>query len=64
MDESTKRIYIGGGRKGKRRYKNIDLVAEKFFDGNWSALFNDAINKLYSLDPDTGDPLPPPPAKK
>jgi hypothetical protein len=55
-----KQIYIGGGRSGKRRKKNLEMVAEKHFKGNVSALFNDAVNRLYHLDPKTGEPLSPP----
>lgn len=55
--ESTKKIYIGGGEDGVKRLANIQKLADKHFEGNVSALFNDAIDRLYHLDRYTGEPM-------
>lgn len=54
--ETTKRIYIGGGEDGALRLKNLKKIAEKYFEGNVSALFNDAVDRIYNLDRYTGEP--------
>lgn len=58
------RIYFSG-KKAARRLKNIEALAKKYFpkswgeEGNVTALFHDAVNFKYKLDPQTGDPLIP-----
>lgn len=52
--EVAKRIYIGNGDEGVKRLQNIRKLADMHFHGSVSALFNDAINKLYGMDPKTG----------
>jgi hypothetical protein len=60
MAESAVRIYIGGRRFGSVREKRIRALALKHFPmptgkGNVSMLFNDAVNRMYNLDPETGE---------
>lgn len=62
--EVSKRWYVGGGKAGLIRLKNIQKLADIFTQGNVSKLVNDALNRQYNLDPETGHPLkdlPPPP---
>lgn len=56
--EVAKRIYIGNGLLGAKRLENIRKLADQHMRGSVSALFNDAVNKLYGLDPKTGEKLP------
>ena len=56
--EVAKRIYIGGGESGLRRLKNIKELARKYFDGSVSALFNDAVDRVYGLHKKTGAIIP------
>jgi hypothetical protein len=65
--EVSKRWYIGGGKQGEIRLRNIQRLADLYFQGNVSKLVNDALNRLYNLDPDSGQPqkpLTPPPQPK
>lgn len=55
--EVAKKIYIGGTQYGLIRLANLRKLAEKYFMGNVSALFNEAVNHRYKLDPETGEPL-------
>jgi len=57
--EVSKRWYLGGGKRGETRLKNIQKLADQLFQGNVSRLVNDALDKLYHLDPETGKPLKP-----
>lgn len=63
VGDFRKNIYIGGGLIGKRRFNNLDRLVQKYFKGNWAAFFNDAINRIYNLDPETGESLPREPKK-
>ena len=60
--ETSIRIYIRG-RFAKKRLNNIKALALKYFpkksgeEGNISALFHDALNRIYSLNPKTSEPL-------
>ena len=58
MMEVAKRIYIGRGYAGARRLENIKKLARQYFHGSVSALFNDAIDKVYGLDKKTGAVIP------
>lgn len=62
MADHQLKIYIGGRKFGEQREKNIRALAFKLFpkaggEGNISALFNEALNQHYHLDPDTGEEL-------
>lgn len=51
--EISKKIYIKG-EAAAERLKNLEKLAEEKFQGNFSFMVNDALNKLYNLDPATG----------
>lgn len=53
----TKNVFIGG-EKGLQRLSNLEKIAELNYNGNFSEMVNDLINKIFNLDPNTGDLLP------
>lgn len=55
--EVTKRIYIRS-RSPIKRLANLQKLADRYFHGNFSLLVNDALNRHYNLDPETGEPRP------
>jgi hypothetical protein len=50
------KFYIKGKHKVQRAL-NLEKIANDLFDGNFSAMVNDALNKQYGLDPETGEKL-------
>lgn len=54
--EISKKIYIRG-EAAAERLKNLEALAEEKFQGNFSFMVNDSLNKLYNLDPVTGKRL-------
>jgi hypothetical protein len=57
--EVSKRWYLGSGKSGILRLKNIQKLADALFQGNVSKLVNDALDKQYDLNPETGAPRKP-----
>lgn len=63
MADHQLKIYVGGRKHGSQREKNVRALALKHYpkangkEGNISALYEDALNEKYNLDPDTGEPL-------
>ena len=63
MPDHQLKIYVGGTKFGDQREANLRALALKYFprptgkEGNISALFNDALNRMYNLDPETGEEL-------
>jgi hypothetical protein len=51
------RVYLGSGSIGARRLANLKILAMRYFGGSLSKLFNDAVNKVYMLHPETGQEL-------
>lgn len=54
--EISKKIYIKGSDPLIRLH-NLQKLADEYYAGNFSAMVNDAINRLYNLDPMTGEQL-------
>lgn len=50
-------IYIKGPA-AEKRLENLMALAAASPLRNFSAFMNDAVNRLYNLDPDTGERLP------
>ena len=68
LGTDSKRFYVKASDP-KRRLDNLKALAVKYWLGNFSAMVNGALNKVYDLDPDTGEerggsivaePKPPP----
>lgn len=56
MATDSKRFYVKASDP-ERRLNNLRALALKYWHGNFSAMVNDALNKVYDLDPDTGEEL-------
>jgi len=53
MATDSKKFYVKASDP-TRRLNNLKALAVKYWHGNFSAMVNDALNKVYDLDPDTG----------
>jgi hypothetical protein len=61
--EVVHRTYIGRGIRAVIRKRNLQKLADAYYGGSLSELFNDSVDKFFNLNPDTGAPLgtlPPP----
>ena len=54
--EVSKKFYIKGSDP-LIRLQNLQKVADEFYNGNFSAMVNDALNRIHNLDPITGEKL-------
>lgn len=54
--EISKKVYIKG-EDSVTRLKNLEKLAEEHYRGNFSAMVNDCLDKVFHLDPDTGESL-------
>lgn len=49
------RIYFGTGKVGERIRKNYEKIAAQHYGGSMSAMFREAVNEKWGIDPTTGD---------
>lgn len=54
--EISKKIYIRG-EAAAERLKNLEDLAEEKYQGNFSLMVNDCLNKMFHLDPVNGKRL-------
>lgn len=54
--EISKKVYIKG-EQALLRLHNLEKLAEKLYRGNFSAMVNECLDKVFCLDPETGAKL-------